>query len=97
MICSLIDGVCVKDLKLLRYYNKENKGPIFFEFKNYTYEHLNGLIKTIFLYVHIILEEEVFMVFLLTFKKKRETLDETLITWKKYGGNQCKLIVISKI
>jgi hypothetical protein len=30
------------------------------------------------------------------FKERKETLDETLITWKKYGGNQCKPIVISK-
>jgi hypothetical protein len=29
--------------------------------------------------------------------KEREILDETLMTWKKYGGNQCKLVVISKI
>jgi hypothetical protein len=27
MIHSLIDGVCVKDLKLVKYYNKEVKGP----------------------------------------------------------------------
>jgi hypothetical protein len=26
--------------------------------------------------------------------KERETLDETLMTWKKYGRNQCKLILI---
>jgi hypothetical protein len=29
--------------------------------------------------------------------KKRETLDETLTTWKKYKRNKCKLIVISKM
>jgi hypothetical protein len=29
--------------------------------------------------------------------KEKETLDETLMTWKKYGGNQCKLVIISKI
>jgi hypothetical protein len=29
--------------------------------------------------------------------KERETLDETLMAWKKYRGNQCKLVVISKI
>jgi hypothetical protein len=29
--------------------------------------------------------------------KERETLDETLMTWKNNGGNQCKLVVISKI
>ncbi len=29
--------------------------------------------------------------------KKRKTPYETLITWKKYSGNQCKLIVISKV
>jgi hypothetical protein len=29
--------------------------------------------------------------------KKKETLDETLMAWKKYRGNQCKLVVISKI
>jgi hypothetical protein len=29
--------------------------------------------------------------------KERENLDETLMTWKKHGGNQCKLVVISKI
>jgi hypothetical protein len=29
--------------------------------------------------------------------KEREILDETLMTWKKYGGIQCKLVVISKI
>jgi hypothetical protein len=27
MIHWLIDGVCVNDLKLVRYYNKEAKGP----------------------------------------------------------------------
>jgi hypothetical protein len=42
------------------------------------------------------LEEEVFYdIFGYMFKKK-ETLDVALITWKKYGGNQRKLIVISK-
>jgi hypothetical protein len=29
--------------------------------------------------------------------KDIETLDEALKIWKKYGGNQCKLVVISKI
>jgi hypothetical protein len=29
--------------------------------------------------------------------KERETLNEMLMTWKKYGGNQCKLVIISKI
>jgi hypothetical protein len=29
--------------------------------------------------------------------KERENLDETLMTWRKYGGNQCKLVVISKV
>ncbi len=29
--------------------------------------------------------------------KEREILDETLMTWKKYEGNQCKLVIISKI
>ncbi len=42
------------------------------------------------------MEEEVFYdIFGYMFKKK-ETLDVALITWKKYGGNQRKLIVISK-
>jgi hypothetical protein len=36
------------------------------------------------------------MVFLLTFFLKKEILDETLMTWKKYGGNQSKLVVIFK-
>ncbi len=26
--------------------------------------------------------------------KEREILDDTLMTWKKYGGIQCKLVVI---
>jgi hypothetical protein len=29
--------------------------------------------------------------------KEREIQNETLMTWKKYGGNKCKLVVISKI
>jgi hypothetical protein len=29
--------------------------------------------------------------------KEIETLDEMLKIWKKYGRNQCKLVVISKI
>jgi hypothetical protein len=29
--------------------------------------------------------------------KEKKTLDETLMTWEKYGGNQCKLVAISKI
>ncbi len=28
---------------------------------------------------------------------KKKFLDKTLMTWKKHGGNQCKLIVIFKI
>jgi hypothetical protein len=31
---------------------------------------------------------------LILWLKERETLDETLMRWKKYGGNQCKLNVI---
>jgi hypothetical protein len=29
--------------------------------------------------------------------KEREIIDEPLMTWKKYGGSQWKLVVISKI
>jgi hypothetical protein len=29
--------------------------------------------------------------------KEIETLDVLLMTWKKYGGNQCNLVVISRI
>jgi hypothetical protein len=59
---------------------------------------LNGLIKNIFSYVHIILEEEIFYEFFVSMLKKLETLDLPLMTWKKYGGNNvnyCKLNVIS--
>jgi hypothetical protein len=28
--------------------------------------------------------------------KERKNLDVPLMTWKKYGANKCKLIVISK-
>ncbi len=58
---------------------------------------MNGLISNNFLKVHIILEEEVFYVIFAHMLKEGKTLDETLMRWKKYGGNQCKLIVISKI
>jgi hypothetical protein len=34
------------------------------------------------------LEEELFYGILAYMLKERETLDETLMTWKKYGGNQ---------
>jgi hypothetical protein len=36
-----------------------------------------------------------FMIFLLRCLKKLKTLDVPLMTWKKYGGNKCKLVVIS--
>ncbi len=29
--------------------------------------------------------------------KEIETLDVLLMTWKKYGGNECNLVVISRI
>jgi hypothetical protein len=29
--------------------------------------------------------------------KEIETLDKTLNIWKFFGGNQCKLVIISKI
>jgi hypothetical protein len=43
------------------------------------------------------LEEEIFYDFFVSMLKKIETLDVPLMTWKKYGGNQCKLNVNSKI
>jgi hypothetical protein len=43
------------------------------------------------------LEEEVFYGIFASMLKERKTLDVPLMTWKKYGGNQCKLVVISKI
>jgi hypothetical protein len=43
------------------------------------------------------LEEEVFYGIFVYMLKEIKIVDETLMTWKKYGGNQCKLIVIFKI
>jgi hypothetical protein len=43
------------------------------------------------------LEEVVFYGIFAYMLKKKKNLDETLMTWKIYGGNQCKLVVISKI
>ncbi len=43
------------------------------------------------------MEEEVFYGICVYVFKERETLNETLNDMKKYGGNQCKLVVISKI
>ncbi len=43
------------------------------------------------------MEEEEFYDICVYMFKERETLDEPLNDMKKYGGNQCKLIVISKI
>jgi len=43
------------------------------------------------------LEEEIFYDFFASMLKEIETLDVPLMTWKKYGGNPCKLVVISKI
>jgi hypothetical protein len=45
----------------------------------------------------MILEEEVFYSIFSYMFKEIEIIDETLRTWKIYGGNQCKLGVISKI
>jgi hypothetical protein len=45
----------------------------------------------------LILEEEVFYNIFAYILKEREIVDETLRTWKNNGGNQCKLVVISKI
>jgi hypothetical protein len=43
------------------------------------------------------LKEKIFYgIFSYMFKEK-ETLDETIMAWKKYGGNQCKIVIISKI
>jgi hypothetical protein len=43
------------------------------------------------------LEEEVFYVIFVYMLQEIEILDKTLKIWKKYGGNQCKLVIISKI
>jgi hypothetical protein len=43
------------------------------------------------------LEEKVFYGILAYMLKEKENLDETLMRWKKYGKNQCKLNVILKI
>jgi hypothetical protein len=45
----------------------------------------------------MILEEEVFYDIFAYMFKKREILDKTLRTWNFFGGNPCKLVVISKI
>ncbi len=42
----------------------------------------------------MILEEKVFYGIFAYMLKERETLDETLMRWKKYGGNECNLNVI---
>jgi hypothetical protein len=42
------------------------------------------------------LEEEVFYGIFSYMLKEKIILDETLMTWKKYGGSQCKLVVIFK-
>lgn len=87
-------------MKVIRYHNKKAKGPILFYFRIlrlYLHGLLNGLIRSIFLWVHIILKEGLFYGIFAYMLKKKETLDETLMAWKKYRGNQCKLVVISKI
>jgi hypothetical protein len=38
------------------------------------------------------LEEEIFYDFFYEMLKELETLDVPLMTWKKYGRNQCKLV-----
>jgi len=43
------------------------------------------------------LEEKIFYDFAVLVFKKIETLDVPLITWKKYGGNKCKLVESFKI
>jgi hypothetical protein len=43
------------------------------------------------------LEEEVFYGIFAYMLLKKEILDETLMTWKKHGGNQSNLVVIFKI
>jgi len=53
--------------------------------------------RNIFSKIHIILEEEIFYDFFTLMFKKIGTLDVPLMTWKKYGGNQCKLIESFKI
>jgi hypothetical protein len=80
MIWSIDWWVCVKDLKWVRYHNKETKGKkikCMHQLGNFGL--LNGLIRNIFLY-HIrgrgVLWYFVYML------KERETLDETLMTWK---------------
>jgi len=40
------------------------------------------------------LEENVFYGIFDYMLKERESLNETLMKWKKYGGNECKLNVI---
>jgi hypothetical protein len=50
----------------------------------------------IYIYIYIILEEKMFYVIFAYMLNEIETLDETLNIWEKYGGNQCKLVVISK-
>jgi len=49
-----------------------------------------------YIYIYIILEEKMFYVIFAYMLNEIETLDETLNIWEKYGGNQCKLVVISK-
>jgi hypothetical protein len=43
------------------------------------------------------LEEEVFYGVFASMFKEKKTLDVPLMTLRKYGKNQCKLVVISKI
>jgi hypothetical protein len=43
------------------------------------------------------LEEKAFYGIFLYMLKKIKKGNETLMTWKKYEGNQCKIIVIFKI
>jgi len=91
--------VCVKDLKLVRYHNKEAKCEKMnqLNFRIILMGFLNGLIRNSFFEVHLYWKKRCFVVFSLPCFFIKKTLDVPLRTWKKYGGNQCKLVVISKI